>query len=72
MKPRLQAARPQDPLRAAAILPTAAAREPATKPSGRFDIKPIVIDEQTIERVRELRAQGLSPKEIARSLCIKQ
>ena len=30
-----------------------------------------MIDEQTIERVRELRARGLSPKEIARSLAIK-
>jgi hypothetical protein len=28
-------------------------------------------DEQTIERVRELRARGLSPKEIARNLGIK-
>ena len=28
-------------------------------------------DEQTIERVRKLRARGLSPKEIARNLGIK-
>jgi hypothetical protein len=30
-----------------------------------------VIDDETIQRVRELRARGLSPKEIARSLAIR-
>lgn len=34
-------------------------------------INPLVSDEQTINRVRELRARGLSPKEIARNLGIK-
>ena len=39
--------------------------------SDRTAIKPLVLDEQTTQRVRELRADGLSPKEIARSLAIK-
>jgi hypothetical protein len=39
--------------------------------SDRTAIKPLVLDEQTSQRVRELRADGLSPKEIARSLAIK-
>ncbi|HEY2202521.1 MAG TPA: hypothetical protein VGH56_11575, partial [Solirubrobacteraceae bacterium] len=30
-----------------------------------------VIDEQTTQRVRELRSRGLSPKEIARNLGIR-
>jgi transcriptional regulator with XRE-family HTH domain len=35
-------------------------------------INPPMTDEHTIERVRELRARGLSPKEIARNLGIKR
>jgi hypothetical protein len=36
--------------------------------SAPFAIKPSVTDEQTMQRIRELRARELSPKEIARSL----
>ena len=39
--------------------------------SDRTAINPPMSDEHTIQRVRELRARGLSPKEIARSLAIK-
>ena len=72
MKSQLQTARAQDSLRSHAILPEAreARREPS-EVSDRAGIKSLVIDEHTHQRVRELRARGFAPKEIARSLGVK-
>jgi len=72
VKSQLQTARAQHSLRSRAIPPDSgeARREPS-EPSDRAGIKPLVTDEQTTQRVRELRARGLAPKEIARSLGIE-
>ena len=53
--------------------PATPAQRPPTGPSATADVRPTrykgsVVDDETIQRVRELRASGLSPKEIARSL----